>query len=79
MAGAEARIQTAEQTIAPVKANLERQGQTLNADTMSAMVRMRTMLEKGRREMTSGNMAAAKESFAVARALADRVLRTMGR
>jgi hypothetical protein len=79
ISGAESRIQTAEQTIAPIKANLERQGQTLNADTMSALVRMRSMLDKSRRELASGDVAAAKESVATARALADRVLRSVGR
>ena len=78
-AGAESRVQIAEQTIAPVRANLERQGQTLNADTLTAMARMKAMLDKGRREMASGNGAAAKESFGAARALADRVLRSVGR
>ncbi len=78
-AGAESRVQIAEQTIAPVRANLERQGQTLNADTLTAMARMKAMLDKGRREMASGNSAAAKESFGAARALADRVLRSVGR
>ncbi len=77
--GAESRVQIAEQTIAPVRANLERQGQTLNADTLTAMARMKAMLDKGRREMASGNGAAAKESFGAARALADRVLRSVGR
>ena len=79
LARAESRIQTAEVTLAPLIANLERQGQTLNADTMTAMSRMRTMLDKGSREMAAGHAAAAKESFAIARAWADKVLRSVGR
>ena len=79
LARAETRIQTAEVTLAPLIANLERQGQTLNADTMTAMARMKAALDKGRREMASGNAAAAKESFGIARAWADKVLRSVGR
>ena len=79
LARAESRIQTAEVTLAPLIANLERQGQTLNSDTMTAMSRMRTMFDKGRREMAAGNAAAAKESFSIARAWADKVLRSVGR
>ena len=79
LARAESRIQTAEVTLAPLIANLERQGQTLHSDTMTAMSRMRTMFDKGRREMAAGNAAAAKESFSIARAWADKVLRSVGR
>ncbi len=79
LARAETRIQIAEATLAPLIANLEQQGHTLNSDTMTAMSRMKTMLDKGRREMAAGHAAAAKESFAIARALADKVLRSVGR
>ena len=79
LAGAETRIQTAEATLAPLIANLAQQGHTLNSDTMTAMSRMKTMLDKGRREMAAGHAAAAKESFAIARALADKVMRSVGR
>ena len=79
LARAETRIQTAEATLAPVIANIEQQGHTLNSDTMTAMSRMKTMLEKGRREMAAGDAAGAKESFAIAHALADKVLRSVGR
>ncbi len=76
---AEARIQLAESTIAPIAANLERQGMTLNADTQATIGRMKAMLEKGRQEMLAGKAAAAKESFNIARVLADRVLKSVGR
>ena len=79
LAAAETRIQTAEVTLAPLIANLERQGQTLNSDTLAAMARMKTMLDQGRREMAAGHAAAAKQSFVIARALADKVLRSVGR
>ncbi len=77
--GAESRIQAAEGALAPIIANLAQQGHTLNADTLASMARMKAMLEKGRREMAGGNAAAAKESFTIARAIADKVLRSVGR
>ena len=79
MAGAENRIQSAEAALAPIIANLEKQGQTLNSDTLTAMGRMRGMLDKGRQEMAAGNAAAARESFRISRAFADRVLKYVGR
>jgi hypothetical protein len=77
--GAENRIRIAEAAYAPIIANLERQGQTLNSDTLTTMARMKATLEKGRREMDGGDAANAKESFRIARALADKVLRSVGR
>ncbi len=79
LSGAENRIRIAEGALAPIIANLERQGQTLNSDTLATMVRMKSTLDKGQREMSSGDAVAAKESFRIARALADRVLRSVGR
>lgn len=76
---AESRIQAAEEALAPIAASLAQQGHTLNADTLASMARMKATLEKGRREMASGNAAAAKESFTIARAIADKVLRSVGR
>lgn len=76
---AESRIRIAETAMAPIIANLQQQGQTLNSDTLSAMARMNAMLDQGRREMANGQVAAAKESIRISRALADKVLRTVGR
>ncbi|MBY0503157.1 MAG: serine/threonine protein kinase [Bryobacteraceae bacterium] len=75
----ESRVQIAEAAIAPIAASLTERGQTLNSDTLANMARMKAMLEKGRAEMASGNGAGAKESFAISRALAAKVLRTVGR
>jgi hypothetical protein len=79
MAGAENRIQIAEGALAPIIANLEKQGQRLNSDTLAAMGRMKSMLAKGQQEMAGGDAGGAKESFRIARAYADRVLKSVGR
>ena len=75
----ESRIAIAEQTIEPLKRQLESQGQTLNADTLTAMSSMRVRLNQAKRELAAGNEAGARESLGAAQALADRVLRTVGR
>lgn len=73
------KIGTAEQTVEPVRRNLERSGQTLNADTLAAITRMRLQLEKAKREAASGNLAGARETLGIADALATKVLRSVGR
>jgi serine/threonine protein kinase len=73
------KVQIAEQTIEPIQQSLAREGQTLNADTQSALYRMRATLEKANREIAAGNEAAAGESLTSAEGLAARILRSVGR
>jgi serine/threonine protein kinase len=76
---AASRVQSADSTIAPVKASLERTGQSLSPDILSAMNNMHAALERARREIAFGNQAAARESIAAAEGLAAKVLRAVGR
>jgi len=79
MGVAEARVQTAESTIAPIQASLAKQGETLNSDTLGSINRMRALLERGKRQMAAGDAAGAKDSFSTAKVYADRVLKAAGR
>lgn len=76
---ATSKVQIADATIAPVKQNLERTGQSLTPDILSAMNNMHAALERAKREIAFGNSAAARESIAAADGLATKVLRSVGR
>jgi predicted Ser/Thr protein kinase len=73
------KIQVAETSIEPIRQNLALRGQTLAPDTVAAMSRMRTSLERATREVNAGDYASAKESLDAADAFAARVLRAVGR
>lgn len=75
----ESKVRIAEQSLAPIIADLATTGQKLNANTASDMARMKAMLAKARRDAASNNFAAAHESLDIADALAGRVLKTVGR
>lgn len=79
MASVESRVVIAEQTIQPLRQNLEAQGQTLNANTLSDLGAMRVRLNQAKRYLASGNESGARESMAAAQAFADRVMKTVGR
>ena len=70
---------TAEQTVDPIRRNLERTGQTMNADTSGALMNMHSRLTQARREIDAGNAAAAREALAAADAYATKALKSMGR
>ena len=76
---ATSKVQIADSTIAPVKASLERTGQSLSPDILSAMNNMHAAIERAKREIAFGNPAAARESIAAAEGLAAKVLRSVGR
>jgi hypothetical protein len=73
------KVQTTEETIAPVRLNLERTGQTLNADTLTRIARMHSALERAKRAIAAGNEAEAKENLTAADALATKLLSSVGR
>lgn len=79
LANAASKAEIAEQTLTPLKQSLERDGQTLNAETLSRLTRMRTSLERAKRSVAAGDAAAAQESIAVTEGLADKLLRSVGR
>jgi len=79
LADVTAKVEGAEQSIKPFRDDLKSRGQDLNADTLSAMVRMRTSLAAAKRNMASGNESAAQENLGIAEELARRVMRTIGR
>ena len=74
-----AKVENAEQTIEPIRQNLARTGQALSADISSATIRMRGQLEKAKRDARAGNFAGARESLSIADALANKVLKSVGR
>jgi Protein kinase domain len=76
---ATSKVQIADSTIAPVKASLERTGQSLSPDILSSMNSMHAAIERAKREIAFGNQAAARESIAAAEGLAAKVLRSVGR
>jgi hypothetical protein len=73
------RVQTAEQAIEPYRQSLNREGQTLSADTASTLSLMRANLERAKREMAAGNEAAAMQSLSSAEAFANKLLRLLNR
>jgi len=73
------KVQTTDETLAPVRQNLERTGQTLNADTLARIARMHSCLERAKRAVAAGNEAEAKENLAAADALATKLLSSVGR
>jgi serine/threonine protein kinase len=73
------KVQTTDETIAPVRQNLERTGQALNADMLARIARMHSCLERARRAVASGNEAEAKENLTAADALATKLLGALGR
>jgi hypothetical protein len=79
LVNATSKVEIAEQTIEPVKQSLAKTGQSLNPDTSSAMVNMRSRLARAKRDIAAGDAAAAKEDIAAAEALATKVLRSVGR
>lgn len=79
LANVSSKVQITDQTIDPVRQNLERSGQTLNADTLARIGRMHASLERAKRAVANGNEADAKESLAAADALATKLLASVGR
>jgi hypothetical protein len=73
------KVQTTDETLAPVRQNLERSGQALNADTLARISRMHSCLERAKRAVASGNEAEAKENLTAADALATKLLSSVGR
>ena len=73
------RAASAEQVVDPTRKNLERNGQTLNADTSNALMNMHSRLTQARREIDAGNAAAARDALAAADAYATRALKAMGK
>ncbi len=74
-----AKVDAAEQAIAPLRQSLAQQGQTLNADTLARISRMHSSLNRAQRAVAAGNEADAKESLAAAEALAAKLLASVGR
>ena len=79
LASVEARVQVAEQSIEPVRKNLEAQSLTLSPTIMTDLSSMKVRLNQAKRAMAIGNEASALDHMAAARALADRVLKAIGR
>ncbi len=79
LVAAESKAAIAEQTLAPLKQSLERDGQTLNADTMSRLMRMRASLDKAKRSVADGDAAGAQESITITENLANKLLQSVGR
>lgn len=75
----ESRILVAEQSIEPLRLNLEANGQMLNPALLSDMSSMKIRLNQARRAISSGNEQSAKDHLAAARAHSDRVLKAVGR
>jgi hypothetical protein len=79
MVNATSRVQTADQSIDPIRKNLERTGQVLNPDTMNAIRNMHSSLARAQRDIDAGNASAAKDDLAAAEAFAAKVLKSVGR
>ena len=75
----ESKVQITDQTIAPVRQSLERDGQTLNAETLARIARMHASLDRAKNAIAAGNEADAKDSLAAADALATKLLSSVGR
>jgi serine/threonine protein kinase len=73
------KVEIADQSLEPVRQSLQRDGQTLNADTLSRISRMHASLDRAKRAVAAGNEADAKESLAAADALATKLLSSVGR
>jgi serine/threonine protein kinase len=73
------KVEIADQTIEPVRQSLQRDGQTLNADTLSRIARMHASLDRAKRAVAAGNETEAKESLGAADALATKLLSSVGR
>ncbi len=74
-----AKVSGAEQQIGQLRANLQRAGQALNPDTEANVSRMRASLDRAKRDLAGGNLAAAKEDLDASDAYASRVMRVLGR
>ena len=73
------RIETAEQTIDPVRKTLEQNGQSLNPEILNAIRNMHSSLARAQREIEAGSPATARDDLAAADAWAAKVLRSVGR
>ena len=73
------KVEIADQSIEPVRQSLQRDGQTLNADTLARISRMHASLDRAKRAVAAGNEADAKESLAAADAFATKLLSSVGR
>lgn len=74
-----ARVRIAENAVVPVRESLERSGQMLHPDTLTAMTRMQMSLELAKKDLEAGALAEAKENLRLADVFASRVLKAMGR
>jgi hypothetical protein len=79
MINAAAKVQSAEQAIAPLQKSLAQRGEVLNTGTQTAMVQMRSRLARAKSDIAQGDAAAAQDDMTAAEALAAKVLRTVGR
>ena len=79
LASVSSKVEIADQSIEPLRQSLQRDGQTLNAETLTRISRMHASLDRAKRAVAAGNEADAKESLAAADALATKLLNSVGR
>jgi hypothetical protein len=79
LASAEAKSQVAEQTITELRANAQKLGHLLHPDIETQYLRMKMALEAARKAGAEGNLNSATENLSIARANAERVLKSGGR
>lgn len=73
------KVDSAEQSLAPVGQSLASRGESLNADTLARISRMKSSLEKAKQAAATGDEATATENLNIAEALAEKLLRSVGR
>jgi serine/threonine protein kinase len=74
-----AKVAGAEQQIGQLRVSIQKTGQALNPDTEANVARMKSMLDRAKRDIAAGNLAAAKEDLDASDAYASRVMRVLGR
>ena len=72
------RVQTAEEMVNKLRADLAARGLSLNPNTLAAATRMRMALDQAKKELDAKDLESAKESLGIAEGAATQVLRTAG-
>ena len=78
-ASVSSQVESAAAAIQPIQANLARQGQQLNPDTLGNLAKMRNSLANAKAALDAGRNADARDQLIAARAYAERVLKVVGR
>jgi hypothetical protein len=72
-------VKTADDGIEPIRQSLAANGQILSPELQSAAALMHSRLDRARRHLAAGDLAAVKDDLTAADAFANKVLRAVGR